>query len=154
VTFGEELAGLDGDEATEAGEFGAELFAEEAEEFAALGGGNVAPLEVGGVGLGDGRVRCFRGYRRELRDDFAGDGRSDSEVAVGIGGGRDAEFGEDGLDFLFDSHSVWASVDGAGYGWQGVGFFGGTPLPPSWGILGVKYLSSMVYSMVVSAKYS
>ena len=42
----------------------------------------------------------------------------DCEVAVGISSGRDAEFGEDGLDFLFDRHGVLASVDGASDEWQ------------------------------------
>ena len=57
VAFGEELAGFDGDEAAEAVECGAEFFAEEADEFAAFGGGDGAPLEEGGVGLGDGWLR-------------------------------------------------------------------------------------------------
>ncbi len=34
----------------------------------------------------------------DLRDDFAGDGGADGEVAVG---GGDAEVGEDCFDFLF-----------------------------------------------------
>jgi|ERR1700733_1354040 len=110
---------------------GAELFAEESDELAATRGRDEAPLEEGGVGEGDGLAGGFGVDGGELRDDFAGDGRSDGEVAVGIGGSRDAERGENGLDFLFDGHSVWARVDGAGDGWQGVGFFGGTPLPPS-----------------------
>jgi hypothetical protein len=39
-------------------------------------------------------------------------------------------------------------------GGKALAFLGGvTPLPPQ-GILGVKYLSSMVYGKVVSAKYS
>ena len=115
---------------------GAELFAEESDELAATRCRDEAPLEEGGVGEGDGLAGSFGVDGGELRDDFAGDGGSDGEVAVGIGGGRDAEFGEDGLDFLFDGHSVWASVDGAGNGWQGVGFFrGGTPPPP----LGVSW---------------
>ena len=54
VAFGEDFAGFDGDEAAESGEFDAELFAEEADELAAPGGGDGAPLEEGGVGLGDG----------------------------------------------------------------------------------------------------
>ena len=44
VAFGEDFAGFDGDEAAECGEFDAELFAEEADEFAASGGGDGAPL--------------------------------------------------------------------------------------------------------------
>ncbi len=40
-------------------DLGAELFAEDADEFAALGGGDVAPLEVGDVGLGDGFAGVF-----------------------------------------------------------------------------------------------
>ena len=54
VAFGEDLAGFDGDEAAEGFEVGAKLFAEEADEFAALRGWDVAPLEEGGVSLGDG----------------------------------------------------------------------------------------------------
>ena len=74
VAFGEELAGFDGDESSEGFDVGAELFAEEADEFAALWGGDVAPFEEGGVGLGDG-FGCVDGADGgELRDDFAGDG--------------------------------------------------------------------------------
>ena len=92
MAFGEELAGFDGDEAAEGVDVGAELFAEEADEFAALGGGDAAPLEEGDVGLGDGFAGGLGSDGGDVGDDFAGDGSADGEVAICEG--RDAEFGE------------------------------------------------------------
>ncbi len=89
---------------------GAEFFAEEADELAAPGGGDGAPLEEGGVGLGDGFGRVGRVDGGELRDDFAGDGGANGEVAVGLS--EYAEFGEDGFDFVWDRHDwLVASVE-------------------------------------------
>ncbi len=82
----------------------AELFAEEADEFAALGRGDGAPVEVGDVGLGDGLAGVFGGDGRDLRDDFAGDGGAYGEIARG--GVGHAKVGEDGFDFLFDGHGL------------------------------------------------
>lgn len=116
-TFGEELAGFDGDEATEGVEVGAEFFAEEADEFAASGGGDGAPLEEGCVGLSDGFACGQRRDAREFCDSFARDGGADDEVAFGDGG--EAELEEDGFDFLTDGHgSSVISVSGEGCGWQ------------------------------------
>ncbi len=84
--FGEDLAGFDGDEAAERFDVGAEFFAEEADEFAAFGCGDVAPLEEGGVGLGDGFGCVGCGDGGEVGDDFAGDGRANGETATGVGG--------------------------------------------------------------------
>ena len=52
--FGEDLAGFEGDEAAESVDVGAELFAEEADELAAFGRGDVAPGFEGLVGGGEG----------------------------------------------------------------------------------------------------
>ena len=52
--FGEDLAGFEGDEAAEGVDVGAELFAEEADEFAAFGCGDVAPGFEGFVRGGEG----------------------------------------------------------------------------------------------------
>ncbi len=52
-TFGEDLAGLDGDEAAKGFAFGAKFFGEEADEFSAARRGDGAPLEEGCVGGGD-----------------------------------------------------------------------------------------------------
>jgi hypothetical protein len=134
VAFGEELAGFDGDETAEGVDFGAELFAEEADELAAFGGGDVAPLEEGDVGLGDGFARGFGRDGRELRDDFAGDGGADGEGAGGRGG--DSKLGEDGLDFLLDGHGVSADVDGVVAG----------GVPPQGYICGATFLLSASWS--------
>jgi hypothetical protein len=90
VAFGEDFAGFDGDEAAESWEFGAEFFAEEADELAAFGGGDSAPLEEGGLGLGDCFLGGGCGDGGDVRDDFASDWSADGEVAVGVGGGGDA----------------------------------------------------------------
>ena len=97
-----------------------------------LGGGDVTPVEVGGVGLGDGFAGVFGGDGGDLRDHFAGDGGADGEVA---GGGGHAKMGEDVCDFLFDRHDLSGlfsrlSVDGWRYGWQVSG--GGAPPPGGW----------------------
>jgi hypothetical protein len=107
VAFGEELAGLDGDEAAEVGKFGAEFFAEETDEFAAFGSGDGAPLEKGRVGLSDGLgcVGCADGG--ELGNDLASEGGAGGQVAVGVSGRGDAEFGEDRFDFVTDGHGLW-----------------------------------------------
>ncbi len=83
--FGEDLAGFDGDEAAERFEVGAELFAEEADEFSASGGGDGAPLQEGFVGLGYGFFGAFGDG--ELGYDFAGDRAVGGEGASGVGGG-------------------------------------------------------------------
>jgi hypothetical protein len=108
AAFGEEFAGFDGDEAAEGFDVSAELIAEETDELAAFGGGDGAPLEEGSVGLGDGLGGVGGGDGGELGDDFAGDGGAGGERPVGVGGGGDAEFGEEGVDFVLDGHDwLW-----------------------------------------------
>src|SRR5260370_12388557 len=98
---------------------GAEFFAEEADELAAPGGGDGAPLEEGGVGLGDGFGRVGRVDGGELRDDFAGDGGANGEIAAGVGGGGYAEVGEGGFNFAIDGHGFgpfWFLASRRGWG--------------------------------------
>jgi len=88
VAFGEDLAGFDGDEAAEGGEFGAESSPRRRISSPRLGAGRCATRGrrrwlarcLGYGGWGDGG---------DVRDDFAGDGGADGEVAVGVGGGGD-----------------------------------------------------------------
>jgi len=97
AAFGEDLAGLDGDEAAEGIEVGAELFAEEADEFAAAGHGDLPPMEEGGVGAGDGG--CGVWGEGDVGEEFAGDGGVGGEGAVGEGGFGDAEVEQEGVGF-------------------------------------------------------
>ncbi len=90
-----------------------------------LGAGTSAPLEEGGVGLGDGFGRVGGADGGELGDDLAGEWGVDGESAAGYAAG-DAELGEDGFDFVLDGHGwLVVSVEGVGGGWQ----TGRYPLP-------------------------
>ena len=61
----------------------AEFFAEETDEFAALGSRDVAPLEEGCVRLSDGFGGFDCSFSGDLGDDFAGDWGADRKIACG-----------------------------------------------------------------------
>ncbi len=98
AAFGEDLAGLDGDEAAEGVEVGAELFAEEADELSAAGHGDLAPVEEGLVGGFDGGSGVWGDG--DVGEVLAGDGGVGGEGAVGEGGFGDAEVEEEGAGFF------------------------------------------------------
>ncbi len=98
AAFGEDLTGLDGDQAAEGVEVGAELFAEEANELSAAGHGDLAPVEKGLVGAGDGGVGVWGGG--DVGEDLAGDGGVGGEAAVGEGLLGDAEVQEELAGFV------------------------------------------------------
>ncbi len=100
AAFGEDFAGLDGDEAAELVEVGAELFAEEADELAAAGHGDGAPVEEGLVGCGDCLLRVLGDG--EVGEVLAGDGGAGGKGAVGEGGLGDAEVAEQGVGLLLE----------------------------------------------------
>ena len=79
---------------------GAELFAEDADEFAAFGCGHVSPFEIGLVRLCDG-VGC--GRRRDsgnVGDDLTGDRGAHGQVSACIGFAGDAKLCQQRVDFV------------------------------------------------------
>ncbi len=131
AAFGEDLAGLDGDEAAEGVEVGAEFFAEEADELSAAGHGDGAPAEEGLVGAGDGG--CGVGGGGDVGEEFTGDGAVGGEGGVGLLGvylgvplgGGNAQVLQDLVDFVADTGvedglkgGLGAHGRGAGLSWD------------------------------------
>ena len=79
--FGENLAGLDGDEPAEVGLRGAELLAEEADQFAAPRRRHRAPQEKGRRGGSDCCLNFLGRGIGDRSDRFAGDRRTDGATA-------------------------------------------------------------------------
>ena len=127
AAFGEDLAGLDGDEATEGVEVGAEFFAEQADELSAAGHGDGAPAEEGLVGAGDGG--CGVGGGGDVGEEFTGDGGVGGEGGAGwlgvyLGMGN-AQVLQDLVNFVADTGvedglkgGLGAHGRGAGLSWD------------------------------------
>ena len=109
TAFGEDLSGLDGDEAAEWVEVGAELFAEEADELSAAGHGDGAPVEEGLVGGPDGGAGI--GRDGDVGEVLAGDGGAGGEGAAGEGGLGDAEVEEEVAGFVAEGGGVGGGLE-------------------------------------------
>ena len=103
-TFGRDLAGFDGDEAAEIGLMGAQFLAEQADQFAALRGGNQAPGAECCVGLFDLGGGFGGGIRLEAADLLAGNRAERGHVATGVERLLDAELFEKCCGFLSHVH--------------------------------------------------
>ena len=122
AAFGEDFAGFEGDEAAERVEVGAELLAEEADELAAAGHGDLTPVEEGLVSGSDDGVRVWDDG--DVGEEFAGDGSACGEGAAGELGGGDAEVEEEVTGFRLEG-GLGGEVCGCGLGDGWGAHFGG-----------------------------
>jgi hypothetical protein len=106
-----DLAGLQRDEAAQVALGGAQLFAEQAHQFAAARRRHVAPGLEGFMRAADGAGGLHGRGLRHLRDHLAADRRAHRQLAAGMGGAGHAQalqqlfdFGGEGLGGLGFRH--------------------------------------------------
>ena len=116
--LGDDLAGLERDEAAEIVLGGAQLLAEQAHELAAPGRRDLAPGLEGGVGPADGGLGLVGRRLAHMGDHLAGDRRAGRTAAGGEGALRHAEAREDGAGLVRNGGGC------GGYGFQARGHVG------------------------------